>query len=193
MFSTILKAVTGYFDRQSTLTTFFPLLLFWGVVVVVVFSHYVGWAGTLARWNGVSGTAQALLIVAFLSWVALWTFFMLNFRVGLLRFLEGELLDSVHRGRLLAWRRRRWERAMARLEGCDASLEEREIFLKQEAREWEAFPPDVLPAQPVPPAEGAANLIARWQSLSTARPDAQSGDEAVPRWSLPCRRRSNGG
>jgi hypothetical protein len=179
MFSTILKAVTGYFDRQSTLTTFFPLLLFWGVVVVVVFSHYVGWAGTLARWNGVTGTAQALLIVAFLSWVALWTFFMLNFRAGLLRFFEGELLDSVHRGRLLVWRRRRWERAMARLEGCDASLEEREIFLKQEAREWEAFPPDVLPAQPVPPAEGVANLVARWQSLSTARPDAQSGDEAV--------------
>jgi hypothetical protein len=51
MFSTILKAVTGYFDRQSTLTTFFPLLLFWGVVVVVVFSHYVGWAGTLTRLN----------------------------------------------------------------------------------------------------------------------------------------------
>ena len=179
MFSTILKAVTGYFDRQSTLTTFFPLLLFWGVVVVVVFSHYVGWAGTLARWDGVGGTGQALLIAAFLSWVALWTFFMLNFRATLLRFFEGELLDSVHRGRLLAWRRRHWERAMARLERCDASLEKREIFLRQEAREWEAFPPDVLPALPMPPTEGAADLVASWQLLGTARLDAQPGDEAV--------------
>ena len=130
MFSTILKAVTGYFDRQSTLTTFFPLLLFWGVVIVVVFSHYVGWAGTLARWNDVSGTAQALLIVAFLSWVALWTFFMLNFRVGLLRLFEGELPDSARCGHLLAWRRRHWERAMAGLEGRDATLEKREAVLR---------------------------------------------------------------
>lgn len=179
MFSAILKAVTGYFDRQSVLTTFFPLLLFWGVVIVVAFSHYVGWAGTLARWNGVTGTAQALLIVAFLSWVALWTFFTLNFRVGLLRLFEGELPDSPRRGRLLAWRRRRWQRAMEHLEQRDAALQERETFLKQEAREWDAFPPDVVPAQPVPPAERAADLAAEWQRLSVARPGAQSGDEAL--------------
>ncbi len=179
MFSTILKAVTGYFDRQSTLTTFFPLLLFWGVVIVVVFSHHVGWAGTLARWNGVTGTTQALLIVAFLSWVALWTFFVLNFRVGLLRLFEGELPDSARRGRLLAWRRRHWEREMAHLEGRDAVLEERETFLREEAREWEAFPPDVLPAEPLPPVEHAADLVARWQRLGAAPADAQSGDEAL--------------
>jgi len=179
MFSTILKAVTGYFDRQSTLTTFFPLLLFWGVVIVVVFSHHVGWAGTLARWNGVTGTTQALLIVAFLSWVALWTFFVLNFRVGLLRLFEGELPDSARRGRLLAWRRRHWEREMAHLEGRDAVLEERETFLREEAREWEAFPPDVLPAEPLPPLEHAADLVARWQRLGAAPADAQSGDEAL--------------
>ncbi len=179
MFSTILKAVTGYFDRQSTLTTFFPLLLFWGVVIVVVFSHHVGWAGTLARWNGVTGTTQALLIVAFLSWVALWTFLVLNFRVGLLRLFEGELPDSARRGRLLAWRRRHWEREMAHLEGRDAVLEERETFLREEAREWEAFPPDVLPAEPLPPVEHAADLVARWQRLGAASANAQSGDEAL--------------
>lgn len=179
MFSTILKAVTGYFDRRSTLTTFFPLLLFWGVVIVVVFSHHVGWAGTLARWNGVSGITQALLIVAFLSWVALWTFFMLNFRAGLLRLFEGELPDSAHRGHLLAWRRRYWERAMAGLEGRDAALAEREALLREEARKWEAFPPHVLPAGPLPSAEYAADLTASWQRLSAAQADAQSGDEAL--------------
>jgi hypothetical protein len=179
MFSTILKAVTGYFDRQSTLTTFFPLMLFWGVVIVVVSGHYVGWAGTLSRWNGVSGTAQALLVVAFLSWVALWTFFMLNFRAGLLRLFEGELPEQARLRRAVAWRRRRWEGVLADLEECDAALEKREAFLKAEAREWAAFPPDVLPPGPLPAAEPMADLSAQWRSLNAARSDGSPGDAAL--------------
>ena len=147
MFSTILKAVTGYFDRQSTLTTFFPLLLFWGVVIVVVFSHYVGWAGTLARWNGVSGTAQALLMVAFLSWVALWTFFMLNFR--------GLGLVPALRGRAAGLGPPRASAGLAQavlgtgdgraVEGRDAALAEREALLREEAQSGDAFPRTCCP------------------------------------------------
>lgn len=161
MFSSILKSVTDYFDRRSTLSTFFPLLLFWSIVTAVVFSHYLGWSGTLVRWNKLSGTAQALLIVAFLAWVALTTFFTLNIRGSLLRLFEGQMMGPAALDRLVAWRRRRWGNAMAALEARDAGFAEREALLRAEARVWEAFPPDdVLTEIPVPPVP-VADLAAR--------------------------------
>ena len=180
MFSAILKAVTGYFDRQSILTTFFPLLLFWGIVIVVVSSHSVGWTGTLARWNGISGSAQVLLIVAFFSWAALWTFFTLTFRASLVRFFEGDVPDAGWPARLLARRRRHWERAVAGLEDRDAVLAARESFLWEEVRDWDAFPPDTPPIGPLPGPQQAAILAARWRQIKDGAND-RGPDEALAR------------
>jgi hypothetical protein len=186
MFTAIFKEATGYFDRRSLLSTFFPFLLFWGVVIVVVSSHYRGWAGTIAWWNRLNGTAQALLIVAFLSWVALWTFIMLNFQPGLLRLFDGEWPESVLSNRLLAWRRRHWEASMAALEDSDTVLAAREADLRAEARSWEAFPPEDGASHPEPPdgpwsrAGAVADLVAlSRQALSAPPTDGNSADAAL--------------
>src|SRR5688572_22863499 len=89
MFSTILKEVTGYFDKRALLSAFFPALIFWGLTIILVLLYWPGWALALQTWNKIDVTGQLLLLIAFFVWIAFWTFLTLNFHPLLLRIYEG--------------------------------------------------------------------------------------------------------
>jgi hypothetical protein len=136
MFSTILKEVTGYFDRRALISAFFPSLIFWGVAVILVLAVQIGWDVALQQWEGVSGTSQALLLIGFFVWVAFWTFLTLNFRTALVRLYEGYWPDTGLFAGLFQRRRRRWQDRWDELDRRDRELEEQEVALLEEQRAY---------------------------------------------------------
>src|SRR5690349_4007288 len=89
MFSTILKEVTGYFDRRSLLSAFFPSVIAWATTLFLWIALSRGMSDALAAWEKQGALMTALLILAFLVWCAFWSFLTLNFRAGLTRLFEG--------------------------------------------------------------------------------------------------------
>jgi hypothetical protein len=89
VFSTILKEVTGYFDRRVLISTFFPSLVFLGGALLLVLLIEVGRAELLAAWNRQPGTVQAILIAGGLILVGFWTFVLVNLRDALDRLYQG--------------------------------------------------------------------------------------------------------
>ena len=49
MFSTILKEVTGYFDKRALLSAFFPAMIFWGLTIILVMLHRMSWEAALEK------------------------------------------------------------------------------------------------------------------------------------------------
>jgi Flp pilus assembly protein CpaB len=136
MFSTILKEVTGYFDRRALISAFFPSLIFWGLAAILVLAVEIGWNAALQQWEGLSGTAQALLLMAFFVWVAFWTFLTLNFRTALVRLYEGYWPSSGLFAGLIERRRKRWQGRWDELDRRDRELEDQEIALLEEQRAY---------------------------------------------------------
>jgi hypothetical protein len=89
MFSTVLREVTGYFDRRVLISTFFPSLVFIGGTLLLVLLTEVGETQLVHTWNQQSGTIQAILIVGFLVLIAFWTFALVNLRDALDRLFQG--------------------------------------------------------------------------------------------------------
>ncbi len=89
MFSTILKEVTGYFDRRALLSAFFPSLIAWLTTLFLWLALSRGLSNALAAWEKAGALMTGLLILAFLVWCAFWSFLTLNFRAGLTRLFEG--------------------------------------------------------------------------------------------------------
>ncbi|HKR22692.1 MAG TPA: hypothetical protein VJS17_08865, partial [Pyrinomonadaceae bacterium] len=89
MFSTILKEVTGYFDRRSLLSAFFPSVIAWATTLFLWIALTRGMSDALASWEKEGALKTGLLILAFFVWCALWSFLTLNFRAGLTRLFEG--------------------------------------------------------------------------------------------------------
>ena len=51
MFSTILKEVTGYFDRRSLLSAFFPSVIAWATTLILWIALSTGMSDALAAWE----------------------------------------------------------------------------------------------------------------------------------------------
>ncbi|NEO98687.1 MAG: hypothetical protein F6K58_08395 [Symploca sp. SIO2E9] len=138
MFSTILKEVTSYFDRRALISAVFPSLVFWGLTLVLVVSHKMGWSTTLKGWEGLSGIIQGLLLIGFFVWVAFWSFLTINFRPALVRLYEGYWSELNPLIRILKRRRRRyWQQRWDKLDRSDRQLQELEEILTGEKIEYQ--------------------------------------------------------
>lgn len=132
MFSTILDTATGYFNKRAMVSAFFPSLVFWGLVVIVMIGFQMNWQVAVHTWNTFSGTVQFLLLLAFFIWVAFWSFLTINFRMAYTRLFEGywpeqKLLADLRRKRLEHWQDR-WKA----LSNEDDNLAEQEALLREE-------------------------------------------------------------
>ena len=132
MFSTILKEVTGYFDRRVLISTFFPILVFFGGTLLLVLFIEVGRAELLAAWNRQPGTVQAILIAGVLILVGFLTFVLVNLRDALDRLYQGYwprigLVAAVSR----YWREN-FDRRRAALLLQDRELEQRAETVRNE-------------------------------------------------------------
>ncbi|WP_440071555.1 hypothetical protein [Streptosporangium sp. OZ121] len=85
MFATVLKEITGYFDRRALLSTFLPTLVAASALVIGV-----ALAGNGMRtWSTLSALTQALLIAGFLVLVTMCSFVLVNLRSLLDQSLQG--------------------------------------------------------------------------------------------------------
>lgn len=90
MFNDIFREVTGVLDRRFLVNAFFPNLIFWGLLVIVVFAG-AGWdLVKLAQiWNQQDITFKTLQIVGCLSWVTFFSWILTSQLNAIVRFYEG--------------------------------------------------------------------------------------------------------
>lgn len=155
MFSTILKEVTGYFDRHALISAFFPSLVFWGVTLCLVTSQSVSWKVALEFWEKLPTTGQFLSLMSFFIWVSFWAFITINFQAALLRLYEGYWPDNTSLlGRLWQNRSRIYERRWDELKNTDRNLEQlqRKCIKNQRAIQiLEDKIPSLVQSPPSPP------------------------------------------
>src|SRR4026208_257259 len=135
MFSTILKEVTGYFDKRALMSAFFPAMIFWGAAIILVLLYRKGWEAALADWDKTPVTVQLLLLLAFFVWVAFWTFLTLNFQSLLLRVYEGQWPLVF----LIQLRKRYWLKRWDAMDQWDNELGARESVLEGQRRKFESL------------------------------------------------------
>ncbi len=112
MFSTILKEVSGYFDRRALISAFFPSFVYWTITLSISIGLYRGgWSDAIVAWDKQSTTTQALLLIAFFTWIAFWSFLTLNFRPALIRLYEGYWPKTGLFAHLSRWRTDYWQKA----------------------------------------------------------------------------------
>src|SRR6266700_1343202 len=136
MFSTILDKVTGYFDRRTLITSFFPSLIFWALSSVLVIAFQWNWQNAIAAWDKLSGTLQFLLLFAFFIWVAFWSFLTTNFRTSFTRLFEGYWPNIQPFSRLYTWKRGYWQQHWSDLNKRDNELGGQEGILLSEHRAY---------------------------------------------------------
>jgi hypothetical protein len=130
MFATILREVTGHFDRRTLTSTFVPTLVFGSAALLTVLLVQRGFDGLVAGWQRQPGTVQAVFVTAFLVSVAFAAFVVSNLR---------ELLDRLFQGqwpgwaaRLEEWQAGRHDRARRRLIEADERWQGQEEELAAE-------------------------------------------------------------
>lgn len=138
MFGTILKEVSGYFDKTALITAFFPSLIFWGATLMLIVGQQMGWNAAIKQWEEWSGTVQGIALVAFFVWVTFWSFLTVNFQPLIVRLYEGywsEINPVV--AVLKDHMRRKWKQRRDKLDGFDRQLQEQKSLFKDELKAWE--------------------------------------------------------
>ncbi|PSL57119.1 hypothetical protein B0I31_10296 [Saccharothrix carnea] len=160
MFASVLREITGYFDRRALVSTFFPVLVFLGAIVIVMWTTASGVAGAVAEWSRVSAVVQALLLVGFLAVVTFLTFLLGNLR---------EWLDRISQGHWPSWADRFGAPLVQRHNAARQTLIDRDNLLRKREEELvgERYalprPETVVPA-PLPDTE----IDTRLDDLATA-------------------------
>lgn len=122
MFSAILKEVTGYFDKRSIVSAFFPAFAFWGVTLLLAVALGPGWGKAATWWKTNGSTGQGFVILAgFFLWLAFWSFLTLGFHSA----LEDAFGGKWPIRSLAEARRRHWREEWRALDARDKALEER--------------------------------------------------------------------
>jgi hypothetical protein len=90
MFNEVLSQITGIFDRRFLLNAFFPCLIFWGLLGIVVIIGG-GWDvfTLLQLWNQQDVVLKTLQIIGLITLVVLSANVLSNQAGGILRFFEG--------------------------------------------------------------------------------------------------------
>ncbi|WP_433264097.1 hypothetical protein ACQPZF_34095 [Actinosynnema sp. CS-041913] len=130
MFASVLREITGYFDKRALISTFFPVLVFLGGTVVVVWTTTAGVDGAVKSWSARPATVQVVLIAAFLILVAFLTFVLGNLREWQDRMCQGYWPTWAAKPR--DWLARRQRAARKALIDEDEALQRREEALAVE-------------------------------------------------------------
>ncbi|MFI6290805.1 hypothetical protein ACIBEJ_04430 [Nonomuraea sp. NPDC050790] len=131
MFATVLKEITGYFDRRALLSSFLPTLVASGVLVVAVVWSVLDPPAAVRLWAGLPGVVQALLVAGFLVVVALGSFALVNLRPVADQVFQGRWGESAPLAALARRRTARHRAARARDLRSDERLELLEAALLQ--------------------------------------------------------------
>ncbi|MGW2559143.1 hypothetical protein ACWCXB_07820 [Streptomyces sp. NPDC001514] len=194
MFATVLKEITGYFDRRALLSTFLPTLVAAGSLVLAAVLASQDASAAARAWGGLPGTVQVVAIAGFLFAVALWSFALANLRSLLDQLFQGRWGESAPAAALASRRtaRLRTERTRdvtedERLERIETALLTAVETLPRPGGPVRPFPGD--PAAELPtaetawsdaaalPADAAADVL---PGLSTRLADlADSGDPVL--------------
>ena len=89
MFSSLLKEVTGFFDRRFFLNVFLPCFIFAGLLIATWFGGHGDLAAAAKRWASRDTSIQLVQAGAFLAWVILFANVMDSNSTVILRFFEG--------------------------------------------------------------------------------------------------------
>ena len=90
MFNDVLKEATGLFDRRFLLNAFFPCLIFWGLLGVVIVTGLGQEPLKLLQfWNQQDAILKVLQTIGFISLVTLSAGFLLSQLSAILKFFEG--------------------------------------------------------------------------------------------------------
>ena len=154
MFSTVLREVTGYFDRRVLISTFFPSLVFLGGTLLLILLIELGETPLVHAWNQQSGTIQAILIAGFLILIAFWTFALVNLRDALDRLYQGYWPGAGLAEVIARQVRARFERRRADLINQDRELERLEVAVRNENRTLPDQQEIIAAAAVVPAAAG---------------------------------------
>jgi hypothetical protein len=159
MFSTVLREVTGYFDRRVLVSAFFPSLVFLGGTLLLILLIEVGQAELLDDWNRQSGTIQAIMIAGFLILVGFWTFALVNLRDALDRLYQGYWPALGLAGDIARHWRAHFERRRADLINQDRELERRAAAVRNEQATFPT-PQEITAtaAMPAPVGDPRANV-----------------------------------
>jgi hypothetical protein len=130
VFATILKEISGYFDRRALLSTFLPTLVFATAAIVVIGAAELGTvADALAFLQDRPGGEQAFLITAFLTAIAFWSFVVTNLRPAIDQFFQGHWPATGPFAALARRARRRHRNERTKLAQTDEALEEVQAVL----------------------------------------------------------------
>ena len=134
MFSTILKEVTGYFDRHALVSAFFPNLVVWGLTLGLVLLEGSSVESLAQTWGDWPISLQAIALISFFVWIAFNTFLTINYQPALLRLYEGYWPTSNFVLKRIRQRQQRvYQKRWQRLADADAALaNEYGVLLKQQ-------------------------------------------------------------
>lgn len=88
MFSTVLKEVSGYFDRRFMISLFFPSLFFWLGLIAIYYSNS-DITNLLSDWSGQGILQQAIQIVVGTAWIVFFASFLDSQLLWIFRQFEG--------------------------------------------------------------------------------------------------------
>lgn len=89
MFSAVFKEVTGVLDRRFLMTAFFPSLIFWGLLIVLIVSMQENLFQAAQRWDEQEPFFKTLQIIGFIAGVIFFANIVSSQLPAILRFYEG--------------------------------------------------------------------------------------------------------
>lgn len=135
MFSTVLTELKSYFGRDFLLGVFFPVLMFVGLSLALLFEITSGLSSSITAWEKLSLQTQGLLVLSLLVASTLASYLIYNFQYVVTRFFEGywsrvPLLGRWRNKRVL-FHQQRWDYLNALSQSADTLTETEEIIAEQ--------------------------------------------------------------
>jgi len=132
MFSTVLQELKGYFGRDFLLSTFFPVLLFSGLSLMLSLEITQGLNTALIGWEKLPVISRGLIVIGGSAVVVVLAYLLYNFQYSLIRLFEGywprRRFFLWLRNRRVRFYRRRWEHRRGLAQSASTPQETNEIW-----------------------------------------------------------------
>jgi len=143
LFGTILKEISGFFDRRALVSAFWPSLVFWVYGLLITLYQELGWRNAIQCWKEYDFWVQGFFVFAFLTWVIFWSFLTLNFRPLILSIYEGNWPDKGILHRIATVLKKKQQKIWRKLDSKDKELEGIRSKIKDEQDEFQKFTDDL--------------------------------------------------